>query len=208
MDRSPPVTHANVEELIASCNDASLVLRATRPELAQEAETASFDLAEGEAIDFILTDKNAAPVELPAYIATAEAACETFWRAWISKCSYDGPWRRAVARSLITLKALIYAPSGGIVARPEGLGFRRTNAEPDDLAASSGVGGHSDYRGDRDDASALAHLQVGHLTELRHIQDCANISIDQLSQNIFAQLIDHILLSQAIPVILYRIILE
>ena len=104
--------------LIASCNDASLVLRATRPELAQEAETASFDLEEGETIDFILTDKNAALVELPAYIATAEAACETFWRAWISKCSYDGPWRRAVARSLITLKALIYAPSGGIVAAP------------------------------------------------------------------------------------------
>ena len=45
----------------------------------------------------------------------------------------------------------------------EGLGFRRTNAEPDDLAASFGVGGHSDYRGDRDDASALAHLQVGRI---------------------------------------------
>ena len=47
--------------------------------------------------------------------------------------------------------------------RPEGLGFRRANAEPDDLAPSFGVGGHSDYRGDRDDASALAHLQVGRI---------------------------------------------
>src|SRR5277367_1453972 len=46
---------------------------------------------------------------------------------------------------------------------PEGLGFRRANAEPDDLAPSFGVGGHSDYRGDRDDASALAHLQVGRI---------------------------------------------
>src|SRR5271170_7026070 len=48
-------------------------------------------------------------------------------------------------------------------AGPEGLGFRRANAEPDDLAPSFGVGGHSDYRGDRDDASALAHLQVGRI---------------------------------------------
>src|SRR3984957_14460126 len=47
--------------------------------------------------------------------------------------------------------------------RPEGLGFRRANAEPNDLAPSFGVGGHSDYRGDRDDASALAHLQVGRI---------------------------------------------
>ena len=39
--------------------------------------------------------------------------------------------------------------------RPEGLGFRRADAEPDDLPPSFGVGGHSDYRGDRDDASAL-----------------------------------------------------
>src|ERR1700689_673014 len=46
---------------------------------------------------------------------------------------------------------------------PEGLGFRRADAEPDDLAPSFGVGGHSDYRGDRDDASALAHLQVGRI---------------------------------------------
>jgi hypothetical protein len=47
--------------------------------------------------------------------------------------------------------------------RPEGLGFRRADAEPNDLAPSFGVGGHSDYRGDRDDASALAHLQVGRI---------------------------------------------
>ena len=47
--------------------------------------------------------------------------------------------------------------------RTEGLGFRRANAEPDDLAASFGVSGHSDYRGDRDDASALAHFQVGRI---------------------------------------------
>ena len=143
--------------LIASCKAASLVLRATRPELAQAEETASFDLAEGETIDFILSDKNASPVELPAYIATAEAACEAFWRAWISKCSYDGPWRRAVARSLITLKALIYAPSGGIVAAP-------TTSLPERIGGSR----NWDYRYCwlRDSTFAvLAFLHTGYLEE-------------------------------------------
>jgi GH15 family glucan-1,4-alpha-glucosidase len=41
---------------------------------------------------------------------------ESFWREWSSRCTYDGPWRDAVMRSLITLKALTYEPTGGLVA--------------------------------------------------------------------------------------------
>ncbi|RIK78087.1 MAG: glucoamylase [Planctomycetota bacterium] len=43
---------------------------------------------------------------------------QQWWRDWSSRCTYDGPWRDAVMRSLITLKALTFAPTGGIVAAP------------------------------------------------------------------------------------------
>ncbi|MFG3255681.1 glycoside hydrolase family 15 protein [Streptomyces sp. NPDC048172] len=43
---------------------------------------------------------------------------ERFWEDWTNRCTYNGPWREAVMRSLITLKALTYAPTGGIVAAP------------------------------------------------------------------------------------------
>ncbi len=45
--------------------------------------------------------------------------------------------------------------------RPEGLGFGWADVEPDDLALAVGVGGDSDYRRERDDATALALLEVG-----------------------------------------------
>ena len=45
--------------------------------------------------------------------------------------------------------------------RPEGLGLRGADVQTDDLAPPIGVDRHGDYRRDRDDAAALAHLQVG-----------------------------------------------
>ena len=44
------------------------------------------------------------------------ASTETFWQDWSAKCTITGPYREAVQRSLITLKALTYDPTGGIVA--------------------------------------------------------------------------------------------
>ena len=41
---------------------------------------------------------------------------ETFWREWSGRCPEVGPWTETVKRSLITLKALTYGPTGGIVA--------------------------------------------------------------------------------------------
>ena len=55
---------------------------------------------------------------------------EEFWRSWCRRCKYDGDWPEAVKRSLITLKAMTYAPTGGLVAAgttslPEFIGGER-----------------------------------------------------------------------------------
>ena len=43
---------------------------------------------------------------------------DAFWREWAARCVYDGPCREVVVRSLVTMKALVYRPSGAIVAAP------------------------------------------------------------------------------------------
>ncbi|HYH36936.1 MAG TPA: glycoside hydrolase family 15 protein, partial [Azospirillum sp.] len=69
----------------------------------------------------------AAPAEDPAILLEETVA---WWRAWSGQCSYRGPWREAVERSLITLKGLTYGPTGGIAAAattslPERIGGTR-----------------------------------------------------------------------------------
>jgi GH15 family glucan-1,4-alpha-glucosidase len=80
---------------------------------------AEFTVRAGESVPFTLAwhASHEAQPSAPDPGA-AEAETEKWWKNWTSRCAYDGPWREAVVRSLITLKALIYAPSGGIVAAP------------------------------------------------------------------------------------------
>jgi GH15 family glucan-1,4-alpha-glucosidase len=57
----------------------------------------------------------------PAEATDAEqvlSATETYWRDWAGRCTYQGRWRDAVVRSLLTLKAMTYSPTGAIVAAP------------------------------------------------------------------------------------------
>ncbi len=80
---------------------------------------ADFEVAEGETRHFILTWHRSHEVKpQPSDPAAALRDTEQWWRRWSSHCTYEGRWRDAVMRSLITLKALTYAPTGGIVAAP------------------------------------------------------------------------------------------
>ena len=80
---------------------------------------ADFWVGEGETVPFVLTyGPSHLPVPEPIDPAYALEATEDFWTEWCSHCSYEGDHRDLVMRSLITLKALTYGPSGGIVAAP------------------------------------------------------------------------------------------
>ncbi|MEU3303005.1 glycoside hydrolase family 15 protein [Streptomyces sp. NPDC006678] len=85
----------------------------------QFSTVSSFTLAAGQKLAFILTwhpSHHSRPKPLDPFEALA-ASLED-WTEWSGKCRYEGPHRDAVLRSLITLKALTYAPTGGIVAAP------------------------------------------------------------------------------------------
>jgi GH15 family glucan-1,4-alpha-glucosidase len=81
--------------------------------------TAEFIVAEGQTIPFVLgysPSNHPIPPILDAKAALQET--ESYWRDWAKTCRPAGEWSEAVMRSLITLKALTYAPTGGIVAAP------------------------------------------------------------------------------------------
>lgn len=85
----------------------------------REHTTSDFTIGAGETIPFTLAwypSHDVPPRQRNAEIMLAET--EKWWKAWSSKCSYGGKWRDAVMRSAITLKALTYEPTGGIVAAP------------------------------------------------------------------------------------------
>src|SRR5205809_1725199 len=78
---------------------------------------ANFTLRHGERASFVLTYfRSHLPRPLPIDPDAAIDATERSWQAWCARCTYRGRWAEAVLRSLITLKALTYAPTGGTVA--------------------------------------------------------------------------------------------
>jgi GH15 family glucan-1,4-alpha-glucosidase len=78
-----------------------------------------FDAAAGVTIPFVLTH-GASHLPPPDAIDPLDSldTTEAFWTEWASRCEAAGQWSDAVKRSLITLKALTYAPTGGLVAAP------------------------------------------------------------------------------------------
>ncbi|ELS55772.1 glycoside hydrolase family 15 protein [Streptomyces viridochromogenes] len=130
--RVSPWIHAQGGRMIAEGGGDALWLDTSTGQVEKDgAIVSSFTVTAGESVAFVLSwgpSHGVAP-ELPDPEA-ALAATLGFWEDWTSQCSYDGPHREAVVRSLITLKAMTYAPSGGIVAAPttslpEEIGGRR-----------------------------------------------------------------------------------
>ena len=96
------------------------ILRTPAPTQGEHMTTvAEFTVKAGETVPFVLTDQ-ASHLPLPAPVDPQAALqeTETLWREWLAKTCVDGPYAEATRRSLITLKALTYAPTGGLVAAP------------------------------------------------------------------------------------------
>ena len=101
----------------------------------------------------------------PPRLDVAQVLDETdrYWRAWAGRCTYEGRWRDMIVRSLITLKAMTYAPTGGIVAAP-------TTSLPEELGGSR----NWDYRYCwlRDSSLTLDALIIGgYVDEARAFRD-------------------------------------
>lgn len=81
---------------------------------------ADFEVGEGDTVPFVLTyGPSYHPVPEAIDPEAALKDTEEYWREWCSRSTYDGSYQRAlVMRSLITLKALTFRPTGGIVAAP------------------------------------------------------------------------------------------
>jgi GH15 family glucan-1,4-alpha-glucosidase len=104
--------------LLAISGPEALVLRTPVSHHGQDRTTvADFSVAEGDRLPFTLT-WNQSDRPLPDEHDPFQALADTraYWAQWAGQCTYKGEWREAVMRSLLTLKALTYQPSGGIVA--------------------------------------------------------------------------------------------
>jgi GH15 family glucan-1,4-alpha-glucosidase len=106
--------------LLAICGQDMTVLRTPVETRGEDLTTvADFEVSEGETIPFVLTYG-------PSHLAPPEAIdperafeeTETFWKDWCSRSARDGEYHDLIIRSLITLKALTFDPTGGIVAAP------------------------------------------------------------------------------------------
>jgi GH15 family glucan-1,4-alpha-glucosidase len=106
--------------LLAICGQDMTVLRTPIETRGEDMTTvADFEVGEGETIPFVLTyGPSHLPVPEPIDPAQALQDTQDFWTEWSGRCTYQGDSRDLVMRSLITLKALTYAPTGGIVAAP------------------------------------------------------------------------------------------
>ena len=106
--------------LLAVCGPDQVVLHTDVPLQGRGMSTgADFTVKAGERVCFSLAHGSShLPPPTPPDARQALCEAEAFWTDWTARCTYRGRWPEAVRRSLLTLKALTYAPTGGIVAAP------------------------------------------------------------------------------------------
>jgi GH15 family glucan-1,4-alpha-glucosidase len=116
----PWVTRLEDGTLRAIAGPDMVALRTSVPIKGENLKTVSeFTVAEGEVVPFVLSySASFGSVPEPIDPERALEKTEAFWRKWTDRCTLEGRWSDAVIRSLITLKALTYLPTGGIVAAP------------------------------------------------------------------------------------------
>jgi GH15 family glucan-1,4-alpha-glucosidase len=116
----PWVTRREDGSLAAIAGPHLLVLHSSVPVRGEGLCTVSeFTVKAGRAVHFELQHGSSfgnAPSAMDPDSALRKT--EESWRKWISRCKYRGPWADALERSLITLKALTYEPTGGVLAAP------------------------------------------------------------------------------------------
>jgi GH15 family glucan-1,4-alpha-glucosidase len=163
--RSVPWVHRVDGQVVGVAGPDAVALSTDVPTYGRDLATfADVAVDAGQRVAFVLTwypSHERPPAPADPYDALART--EAYWQDWVGRCAHGGPWRDAVVRSLITLKALTYAPTGGIVAAP-------TTSLPE------GIGGvrNWDYRYCwlRDSAYTLdALVRGGYLDEARAWRD-------------------------------------
>ncbi|SDS90545.1 glycoside hydrolase family 15 protein [Jiangella sp. DSM 45060] len=163
--RSVPWMHRDGGLIVGVAGPDSVALHTEVPTYGRSLTTHSdFAVSAGERVSFVLAwGPSHHPPSRPVDPLRALDETERFWTEWAARCRYDGPYRDAVMRSLITLKALTYQPTGGIVAAP-------TTSLPEDLGGVR----NWDYRYCwlRDSAFTLdALIRSGYVDEARAWRD-------------------------------------
>src|SRR6202046_1622159 len=110
--------HAGAQRIVAG-SETLWLFGPAHVRRARGSATAELTVSQGDKVPFAVVwrssrDDPPDPPLVPALIDQTER----WWRDWVAGLAYEGEWREAVIRSLITVKALTYAPTGGVVAAP------------------------------------------------------------------------------------------